>query len=78
MTTTDPRRRSAINNFFQYLLFSMAPIFLDIIVACVFLAVNFDISLALMLLVVMVACESSVRARLVRRSSSVLQTCGQA
>ncbi|KAG0140515.1 hypothetical protein CROQUDRAFT_665076 [Cronartium quercuum f. sp. fusiforme G11] len=48
-------RGSAINQFFQLLIFSLVPIFLDIALAVGYLAFRFDIILAAMLFLVMIA-----------------------
>ncbi|WFD29407.1 ATP-binding cassette-type vacuolar membrane transporter Hmt1 [Malassezia sp. CBS 17886] len=47
-------RGSAINNFFEYLLFSLTPVFVDIFVAVVYMSAAFGASVGAMLLVVMV------------------------
>lgn len=61
--------RSAINNFFQYLLFSITPIFLDIGFACVYLAVQFQLGLAVVVVLVMAACPSRSRPLVSTRAS---------
>lgn len=48
-------RGSAINQFFQLLLFSLVPIFLDIVIAVGIIAFRFDVILATTILLVMIA-----------------------
>ncbi|PWZ02220.1 hypothetical protein BCV70DRAFT_204909 [Testicularia cyperi] len=48
-------RGSAINNFFQYLLFSLLPVFIDIFVAMVYMTRTFSLAIGVALFVVMVA-----------------------
>ncbi|SJX62907.1 related to ATM1-Mitochondrial inner membrane ABC transporter involved in the maturation of cytosolic iron-sulfur (Fe/S) cluster-containing proteins [Sporisorium reilianum f. sp. reilianum] len=48
-------RGSAINNFFQYLLFSLLPVFIDIFVAMVYMTRTFSPAIGVLLFVVMVA-----------------------
>ncbi|CAH7682830.1 hypothetical protein BY996DRAFT_8148639 [Phakopsora pachyrhizi] len=52
-------RGSSINQFFQLLIFSLVPIFLDITFAAIYLALRFDILLSLMLILVMAAYAST-------------------
>lgn len=46
-------RGSSINNFFQYLIFSVAPIFFDIIIATIFLSARFGPQVGLLLFAIM-------------------------
>ncbi|SPO25786.1 related to ATM1 - Mitochondrial inner membrane ABC transporter involved in the maturation of cytosolic iron-sulfur (Fe/S) cluster-containing proteins [Ustilago trichophora] len=48
-------RGSAINNFFQYLLFSLLPVFIDIFVAMIYMTRTFSPAIGVALFVVMVA-----------------------
>ncbi|CDU22713.1 related to ATM1-Mitochondrial inner membrane ABC transporter involved in the maturation of cytosolic iron-sulfur (Fe/S) cluster-containing proteins [Sporisorium scitamineum] len=48
-------RGSAINNFFQYLLFSLLPVFIDIFVAMVYMTRTFSPAIGVLLFVIMVA-----------------------
>ncbi|TKY85798.1 hypothetical protein EX895_005339 [Sporisorium graminicola] len=48
-------RGSAINNFFQYLLFSLLPVFIDIFVAMVYMTRTFSPAIGILLFIVMVA-----------------------
>ncbi|WFD36335.1 ATP-binding cassette-type vacuolar membrane transporter Hmt1 [Malassezia cuniculi] len=47
-------RGAAINNFFEYLLFSLTPVFVDIFVAMIYLSAVFGWTIGLLLLIVMV------------------------
>ena len=46
-------RGSAINNFFEYLLFSLTPVFVDIFVAVAYMSTHFGVIVGVILLVVM-------------------------
>ncbi|KAI3483769.1 hypothetical protein L1887_53359 [Cichorium endivia] len=48
-------RGSAINNFFQYLLFNLLPVFIDIFVAMIYMTRTFSPAIGIALFVVMVA-----------------------